>query len=193
MAMCWIEQVINYHPTGTLRFQVHDFGRSPTVKDNGKQLGPDDWFSVAPGKTANLENCGIPWGGKEQALWVEADVDGKKAKVQFDIVNQDAWDYIRIRDGEFREHGRAEVGSMGNAPGLNHSAWRLVLHSDGKVELHCEWRQGLTKQGAAELGAVALQIGNMVVALAGAGIGAGGSIVGGIKSAAGAAAAVPPV
>jgi hypothetical protein len=174
--MCWIEQVINYHPTGTLRFQVHDFGRHPTVKDDGKELGPDDWCTVAPGKTVNLENCGVPWGGNQQALRVEADVDGKKGTVQFDIVNQDAWDFIRIRDEEYREHGRAEVGSLGNAPGINHSAWRLVLHSDGKVDLHCEWRQGLTREGAKELGAVALEIGGMAVSLGGSGIGLAGSL-----------------
>lgn len=203
MAMCWIEQAINHHPNGFLKFQVHDFGRSPTVKainrrvldkgpsslaaalklptiwgainftglDDDNRLGPDAWYSVRPGQTVDLENCGIPWGGNQQALWVSPILwNGKPVKIQFDIVSQGAWDFIRIRDEDGREHGRAEVGSLGNAPGINHSTWQLVLHSDGKLELHCKWRQGLTRGGARELGAEALQVGGIAVVLGGSGM-----------------------
>ena len=171
MAMCWIEKIHNFHPTRKLFFRIDD-ARQPTFKDT--ITSQDSWYQVDPGKAIKAENFGVPWSGSDHALWVAVGTshEDRKILVQFDIVGQDAWDYIRLRDSEYRERGRVEVGSMGAAAGTNFSGWRLIQHTNGDVNLHCDWRQGLTKRGAESLGQAMFKIGQLAVEVIGAGLAA---------------------
>ncbi len=150
MAMCWITRVSNFHSTGTLRFMSID-SRRPRIRigDKFRELPSGEWFTVDPGTSIETDNFAVPWNmGKDQALWVSWTVGQRMNKVQFDIIPIDAWDYLRIRDSEYREIRRDEVGSMGDASGSNYSYWKLVLHSDGTLGMYCDLRQGLTREGA---------------------------------------------
>jgi|JI102314A1RNA_FD_contig_21_14656545_length_1006_multi_6_in_0_out_0_1 hypothetical protein len=149
MAVCWIEKIVNDHPTGTLLLNCADFSRHPRVKGTSQEFGRNDWFSVGPGETLELENFAIPWSHnffREQALFVKTILPEQQYTYVYRIVNHDAWDWVSIKDDNLQgpQLGEVEVGSMGDAPLINHSAWHLALTTNG-VEWRNQWRQGIPR------------------------------------------------
>ncbi|GJI93887.1 hypothetical protein RugamoR57_06050 [Duganella caerulea] len=150
MAIAWIREIRNHHTNGKIRIKMIDDGRHPSY--NGVTYGKDDWMVIPPCRSAdspvvaNPENMAVPWGyGGKQRLIIQVEVDGVKNTVSAEIRGNNAWDYVVLRDHELTEIGETEVGSLGDAPGVNHSWWALVLHANGRLEWHLFERQGLAR------------------------------------------------
>lgn len=149
MAMAWIREIRNHHPNGSLRVRVNDNGRHPSL--NGKTFQREEWMNIPPGSENNPssispQNMAAPWSyGGSQRMIVETVVDGVTRIVSFEIRGKSGWDYLVLRDAQLKEVREIEVGSLGDAPGVNHSWWALVLHSDGNLEWHLFERQGLPR------------------------------------------------
>jgi hypothetical protein len=147
MAMCWIQGIFNHHPTRALRVRCLDRGRNPTI--GGKKYGADDWFELAPGgrvESSQIDNLAVPWNNeKAQRLvlsWGPA--SDPKESLQLDVIGQKAWDWLRMRDGFDAVVGEFEVGSLGDAPGINHSGWTIHLEPTS-LRFRNEFRQGLKR------------------------------------------------
>jgi hypothetical protein len=156
MAIVWIKEIRNYHPNGELSLRCDDGGRHPSV--GGKEYGPDAWMvlkppSGEPYSSLRPDNMAVPWSFNfTQKLWVRSTINGLSPMVTVEVRGESGWDDMVIRDDEFRELGKVDVGSQGDAPGINHSWWVLALHGDGNVEFHCLERQGLLRDEALALG-----------------------------------------
>ncbi|WP_028454413.1 hypothetical protein [Chitinilyticum litopenaei] len=148
MAIAWIKEIHNYHPNTTLAFQIED-SRIPSI-DNKESKS----FELPQGQlTADkLSNFAVPWSfAGNQHLKIT--VKGAQTDTFYvEIRGRSGWDYLVFRDAEFRECGEVELGSQGDAPGVNHSWWAICLHSDGKLEWHALERQGLQRDEALALG-----------------------------------------
>ncbi|MBC7908623.1 MAG: hypothetical protein H7Y60_17985 [Rhodospirillaceae bacterium] len=156
MAMFWIKEIRNYHPTGTISLRCDDGGRLPKL--DGKIYGRDEWLQLPAPKTGEMyssirpENLAVPWSyGFSQKMVLKSDVKGSPTTT-LEIRGEGGWDYLVVRDDETREIGQVEVGTLGDAPGVNHSWWVLALHSDGDLKFHCTERQGLTRDEALAFG-----------------------------------------
>lgn len=150
MAIAFIREIRNHCPNSKLRIRVQDDGRHPSL--NGVTYGKEDWMSISNAKSANNptvvepDNMGIPWSyGGKQRLIIQTEINGVVKNISAEIRGRDAWDFMLLRDNELQEIGETEVGSLGDAPGVNHSWWGLVLHSNGKLEFHLFERQGLRR------------------------------------------------
>lgn len=168
MAICWIEQVVNEHPTGLLKFRCHDRNRHPRSKDTGQEVGLDDIVVVQPGQTLNFENFAVPWPIVEgQALYVSSVIGNKRGEVRLTVHQgtgeRDAWDWVHVHDANGKELGLIDAGSLGDVPGTNHSVWHLRLEVDGSINLYQVWKQGLTQKEAKVLVAVSFGVGMIVV------------------------------
>ena len=116
------------------------------------------------------ENMAAPWSfGGSQKLIIETVVNGVTRIVSAEVRGKSGWDYLVLRDKHLDEIGETEIGSLGDAPGTNHSWWALVLHGDGRIEWKLFERQGLPRQ---ELVNIVNQAGSFIIkfvpALAGA-------------------------
>ncbi|WP_028454412.1 hypothetical protein [Chitinilyticum litopenaei] len=160
MAIAWIKEVRNYHPTATLSLRCED-GRHPTLGEGAdrKEYGRDDTISVLPAKSSSeptilkADNFAIPWSFNfSNRLRMSTEINKQKVEATAEIRGESAWDFILIRDHEMREIEKIDAGSCGDAPGVNHSWWILSLHSDGDIEFHCLERQGLLQDEAMNLG-----------------------------------------
>lgn len=167
MAIAFIRELRNHHAHGSLRIRVQDNNRHPRV--DGVEYGADKWLDVkAPdsegGYTSKLpDNMAVPWSyGGAQRLYIECTVNGKVRTMSAEISGDGGWDYIVLRDHELRQIGRMEIGSLGDAPGVNHSWWAVVLHANGRLEWVLFERQGARRddlvQAGAALGKVVLDL-----------------------------------
>lgn len=159
MAIAWIKEIHNFNPKAKLSIRCLDNGRHPKV--GSTIYNQDDWIVIdgsqvqAGDKSVRVvpENLAVPWSfGGVQRLEIKVEQDGVTNVVTAEIRGRSGWDYILFRDKEFREAGEVDAGSLGDAPGTNHSWWVLALHSDGKLEWHCLERQGLKRDEALALG-----------------------------------------
>lgn len=177
MAICWIERVVNAHPTGTLEVQCYDFDRHPQDKTTGQVFRENDVITLKPGEQRDFSNFAVPWGlTREQCLLVSTRLGNRLSRVKLDIITDEAWDYVRQRIETGEEAGRVEAGSMGDLSGTNHSGWHLRLERSGHVNLHREWRQGTSRRDAIIIGTV---IGGVLVCVAGIALAPIGLAVGG--------------
>lgn len=150
MAIAWIREIRNCHPNGKIRVKVLDDGRHPSL--NGVTYSKDDWMVVPPGRSKNdpsivtPDNMAVPWsyGGKQRVL-IQVEVNGVTSSVSAEIRGANAWDFIVLRDGELTQMAEIDAGSLGDAPGINHSWWGLVLHEDGRLEWHLFEKQGMNR------------------------------------------------
>lgn len=168
MAICFITHVNNYHSSEILRFRVRDYGRHPKVENTGHVMGADEWMDVLPGQELEFSNFGIPWNMNNQHLTIEWTKENGRViagKGYFVVGNIEGWDYVHIRDAEHREIRTIEVGSLGDAPGINYSTWRLALHSNGLPELTCTGRDGLSLETLRHVGAASLEIGKDILGI----------------------------
>ncbi|MBC7908622.1 MAG: hypothetical protein H7Y60_17980 [Rhodospirillaceae bacterium] len=160
MAVAWIKQISVFNPNVKLSVRCLDNNRHPKV--NGTEYGRDSWFVVdgsqvtagSKGVVVSPDNLAIPWSyGGDQRLEFKLEEAGAETRfASAEIRGRSGWDYIVFRDKEFRESGEVDVGTLGDAPGINHSNWILSVHSDGKLEWHCSERQGLKRDDAVALG-----------------------------------------
>lgn len=189
MALCWIERITNNHPNGTLEFRCADPGRLPRDKRNGAQLDPNTVYRVLPGESLAYENFALPWGrGNNNAVWVSAIVNRQKATHVFDVIDHDAWDWVRHRNDKLEEVSKIECGSMGDVRGTNWSGWELRLESTGAINLVRHWREGLSRKdaaicGIAVAGGITLIAGAIIAAAAvpvGIGVIGAGAAAGGV-------------
>jgi hypothetical protein len=155
MAIAWIKEIHNFNPKAKLKVRCLDNNRHPQI--GGKEYGKDDWIELDGAKIATgsrsvsvtADNLAVPWSfGGDQRLEMMIELDGVTRYVSAEIRGRSGWDYVLFRDQEFRESGEVDVGSLGDAPGTNHSWWIMALHSDGKLEWHCTERQGLKREEA---------------------------------------------
>lgn len=182
MAICFIENVVNDHPTGTLTFQLHDFDQRPKDKATGHEVQRDTSIVIPRGEEREYQDLMIPWdNARDQHLLVIAEFNGKRIEHRFKIYArpETAWDYVHHFNARGELVAWVEAGTQGNAQGINWSGWELWLDSRGKVALRRKWRQGLSHKDAVLLG---LGIAGGVVVLSGvvlAGIGGIAGVVAG--------------
>lgn len=146
MAIAWVSEIRNNHPTAALSVRLDD-GRHPMV--NGVTYDRDQWLDVGPRRgqddpsIVRPENMAVPWsyGGANKMLLRVKSIGGQNT-VSAEIRGTDAWDYIVFRDIELTELKSLEAGSLGDAPGVNHSWWSVCLHDNGIIEWHLMDRQG---------------------------------------------------
>lgn len=159
MAIVWIKEIHNYHPTGKLKLTINDDGRIPRL--DGKDVKE---ITANAKETKTPENLAVPWSylGKN-SLSIEVEIDGRTSIVYAEIRNRSGWDYILFRDKESRESGEVDAGSLGDAPSINHSWWAITLHSDGQLQWHVIERQGLKHDEALAFGRFALEFSKEVI------------------------------
>lgn len=171
MAMCWIMGIINEHPTHTLRVRCEDHGRNPKIRN--RRYGPNETFELPPGQrveASEVDNFAIPWNNDkgQRVLLQFGPAGGPQETLQVDVTGRQAWDWVRLRNGSGDVLGEFEVGSLGNAPGINHSGWKIYLGADGKLALKNEYRQGASRDdllGALKVVTSALSPGNVLQAV----------------------------
>lgn len=155
MAMAWIREIRNHRPNSTLRVRVFDNGRHPSL--GGKTYGNDEWMIIPAGSENQPtivcpENMGVPWSyGGAQRMIIETEIDGVTKSISAEVRGDSGWDYLVLRDGQLNQFAATEIGSLGYAPGINHSWWGVVLHSDGKLEWHLFERQGLRRDDLVDI------------------------------------------
>jgi len=152
MAIAWIREIRNCHPNGKIRIKQMDDGRHPSW--NGVTYAKDEWLVVPPSASksnpsvATPDNMAVPWSyGGKQRLVIQVEVNGVVNSVSAEIRGENAWDFIVLRDNELTQMTQMDAGSLGDAPGVNHSWWGLVLHENGQLEWHLFERQGMTQAG----------------------------------------------
>lgn len=146
MAIAWITELRNNHPTATLSILVDD-GRHPSVDD--VEYDRNSWINIAPRRgnddptIVKPSNLAVPWsfGGANKML-LRVETTGGRNTASAEIRGTDGWDYIVLRDVELNELKSIEAGSLGDAPGVNHSKWAISLHENGVIEWHLWDRQG---------------------------------------------------
>ena len=150
MAIAWITEVRNCSTSATLRICAMDDGRHPEL--NNVTYYKDDWMLVSPTanssspRTIKPSNLAVPWSyGGKQRLVMRVSCDGIEKTLSAEVRGENGWDYLVIRDEALNIITQTEIGSLGDAPGVNHSHWALVLHEDGKLEWHLFERQGLRR------------------------------------------------
>jgi hypothetical protein len=191
MAMVWIERIKNYSTISDLICTFGDKGNyKPRKKnENGTAIEmPNPWTlfkasDINRPSVVETQDCPIPWNRDDNVtgLFVEWQHQVKvldkgtehnpivKTRIRLDISPNSGWDYIRTRDEQGTILGRLDAGSLGSAPGINHSGFELVLRNDGKLSLNQIWRQSLTKEDTEFLG-------GQLVSLAGVAINAGAGL-----------------
>lgn len=152
MAIAFIREIVNLNPDVTLRVRVMDDNRHPVLQ--GVQYSKDDWMQINRPPSPNAptvvtpDNMAVPWSyGGKQRLYIQTVTTGGVVKnVTAEIHGENAWDYMVLRDNSLAEIGRTEIGSLGDAPGVNHSYWAIVLLEDGRLEWRLFERQGLRRE-----------------------------------------------
>lgn len=151
MAIAFIREIVNMNPDITLRVRVADNNRHPVWQ--GVEYGKEDWLQINRPPTAEMptvvtpENMAVPWSyGGKQRLYIQTITAGGVAKtITAEIHGENAWDYMVLRDNSLAEFGKIEIGSLGDAPGVNHSWWAIVLLEDGRLEWRLFERQGVPR------------------------------------------------
>lgn len=169
MAIAFIRELRNASKTLQLRVQVADNNRHPSV--NGKTYGKSEWLDIPPCSDpmqptiVSPSNMAVPWSyGGEQRLMVQVVSDQSISKVfSMEIRGRDAWDFIVIRDHNLKELAEIEIGSLGDAPGVNHSWMGLVLTDDGRVTLETFDRQGARRDDLIAVGKALGALGKLTI------------------------------
>jgi len=149
MAVAFIREIVNLNPDITLRIRVMDNNRHPAWQ--GVQYSTEDWLQInRPASSAvpvvvRPDNMAVPWSyGGIQRLYIQTVTTGGLVKnITAEIHGENAWDYMVLRDNSLAEIGKTEIGSLGDAPGVNHSWWAIVLLEDGRLEWRLFERQGM--------------------------------------------------
>ncbi len=149
MAVAFIREIVNLNPDITLRIRVMDNNRHPAWQ--GVQYSTEDWLQInRPASSAvpvvvRPDNMAVPWSyGGIQRLYIQTVTTGGLVKnITAEIHGENAWDYMVLRDHSLAEIGKTEIGSLGDAPGVNHSWWAIVLLEDGRLEWRLFERQGM--------------------------------------------------
>lgn len=150
MAMAWIEQLINFHPTAPLCVMLNDSRTprlsSPLVRaDESIELQPKKRYHIGSGQIVKAQNFAFPWKEGGQYLEVKSSDDVEFGS-RYYIDSRNSWDYLFATDLDNQPVGPAvDVGSMGDAPGVNHSGWVLVQTQAGDIALFNTWRQGAVR------------------------------------------------
>ncbi|MBV8045678.1 MAG: hypothetical protein JO171_00880 [Paludibacterium sp.] len=151
MAIAFIREIVNMNPDVTLRIRVMDDNRHPTWQ--GVEYGKEDWLQINRPPSANVptvvtpDNMAVPWsyGGKQRMYIQTVTTGGIVKNISAEVRGENAWDYMVLRDNALAEIGQTEIGSLGDAPGVNHSWWAIVLQEDGRLEWRLFERQGLRR------------------------------------------------
>lgn len=189
MAVCFIENIINDHPTLDLRiaFYAAGGGPGPLVTFVGEpdlgvraprglpfNLGPIQ--TIPPGETLSCgQNLRIPWGDHFYvSAIVESKRSGQSVAHRFNVSPKDSWDHVFHRvNGQVTDI--VEAGTVGEVPGINHSAWDLCLDNTGRVLLKCKRRDGLSIKDTVTL---VVGLAAAPIALLGAGLAFGATAAG---------------